>query len=420
MGSTVESIVVMQELPAIALVAEDVSLRMGPDAARAFHYFRGLRARGLDVHLVTRELHRAEICQHLAGEEERIHGVPDPASALWVGRLGLLLPRRARGLTDVARSLISQRAQRRRVSQLVRRKGVRIVHQVTPAAPRAPSRIRELGVPVVMGPLLEVPQAPPGFSEPVSRTQHALDLALGVAQRLLQRVLGGRRRADVLLVANAQSSRAVPAGARGRKLRLASDGIDLSEWKPRDPAPASEVPEFLFVGRLSRDSGADLLLDAFRLTLDACPGRLRIIGDGPLAAPLRRRCEELDLGQHVAWSGWLPPQTLRESIAAADALVFPALRSAGAPVLMQAMASGLPVVATDWGAPADIASDGAGLLVGPRTRQQFTNELASVMHRLAESPALRRELGERALHHARSEFDWNERLDRLLDVYRLV
>jgi glycosyltransferase involved in cell wall biosynthesis len=87
---------------------------------------------------------------------------------------------------------------------------------------------------------------------------------------------------------------------------------------------------------------------------------------------------------------------------------------------MHAMATGLPVVATDWGAPSDLASDGAGLLVGPRTEQQFTHELASVMHRLADSKTLRQELGERARNHARSEFDWSQRLDRLLDVYRLV
>jgi glycosyltransferase involved in cell wall biosynthesis len=412
----------MQELPAIALVAEDVSLRMGgPDAARALHYFRGLRARGLDVHLVTRERHRAELCEHLAGDEERIHGVPDPKSAIWLGRLGLLLPRSSRAaLTDVARSLISQRAQRRKVSQLVRRKGVRIVHQVTPSRPGTPSRMQGLGVPVVMGPLLDPRDAPPGFRKDVPRSRRLLARLSKLGRPLLHRILSGRRKAEVLLVANAQSSRAVPTGARGRKLRLPSDGIELSEWKARDVLPAREVPEFLFAGRLSRDCGADFLLDAFRLTLDAGPARLRIVGEGPLASVLQRRIEELDLADHVEWSGWLPQEARRLAIQRADALVFPGLCDAGAEVLMHAMATGLPVVATDWGAPSDLASDGAGLLVGPRTEQQFTHELASVMHRLADSKALRQELGERARNHARSEFDWSQRLDRLLDVYRLV
>jgi glycosyltransferase involved in cell wall biosynthesis len=212
----------------------------------------------------------------------------------------------------------------------------------------------------------------------------------------------------------------VPSGAKGRKLRLPSDGIELSEWKARDHVPAQEVPEFLFVGRLARDCGVDFLLDAFRLTLDAGPARLRIVGEGPLAGLLERRVEELDLADHVEWSGWLPQEARRLAIQRADALVFPGLCDAGAEVLMCAMATGLPVVATDWGAAADIASDAAGLLVGPRTGQQFTHELASVMHRLADSPSLRRELGFRARNHARSAFDWGQRLDRLLDAYRLV
>ena len=150
------------------------------------------------------------------------------------------------------------------------------------------------------------------------------------------------------------------------------------------------------------------------------PRGLRIAGEGPLAREVAKRVEDLDLGAHVQLQGWLDLDARRRALARADAFVCPDLSGAADPTLMQAMAMGLPVIAADWGEAAALAGEGAGLLVGPRTRRQLVEELAGVMHRVASSPELRRELGERARSHARTEFDWSQRVDRLLDVYRLV
>ena len=107
----------------------------------------------------------------------------------------------------------------------------------------------------------------------------------------------------------------------------------------------------------------------------------------------------------------------------ADAMVFPSLRECGGAVVMEAMAAGLPVIAADWGGPADYVgtdADGAGMLIKPDTREDFTRGLTAAMRKLAESPELRRRMSAAARHRAETQFQWDSRVDALLDVYRDV
>ena len=110
-------------------------------------------------------------------------------------------------------------------------------------------------------------------------------------------------------------------------------------------------------------------------------------------------------------------------MAKADAMVFPSLRECGGAVVMEAMAVGLPVIAADWGGPADYVgsdADGAGMLVKPDTKESFVSGLTAAMRRLAESPTLRREMSEKARQRAVDHFQWDSRVDALIDVYRDV
>ncbi len=79
-----------------------------------------------------------------------------------------------------------------------------------------------------------------------------------------------------------------------------------------------------------------------------------------------------------------------------DALVLPSLYECGGAVVLEAMAMGLPVVATKWGGPADYLDESTGILIEPTGRESFINELAEAMIRLAQSPELRAQLGQAA------------------------
>jgi glycosyltransferase involved in cell wall biosynthesis len=85
------------------------------------------------------------------------------------------------------------------------------------------------------------------------------------------------------------------------------------------------------------------------------------------------------------------------------------------------MAVGLPVIAADWGGPADyVGDDGSGVLVNPGTPQTLVRDLTEAMARLAESPAARTEMSRAARRRALTVFDWEARVDRLQEIYRDV
>jgi glycosyltransferase involved in cell wall biosynthesis len=100
-----------------------------------------------------------------------------------------------------------------------------------------------------------------------------------------------------------------------------------------------------------------------------------------------------------------------------DALVLPSLYECGGAVVLEAMAMGLPVIATKWGGPADYLDDTSGILIEPIGRERFIVDLAEAMVRLVQSSDLRRQLGQAGRARVAAEFDWEKKIDRILSIY---
>ena len=103
---------------------------------------------------------------------------------------------------------------------------------------------------------------------------------------------------------------------------------------------------------------------------------------------------------------------------AARALVLPSVHECGGAVVLEAMCLGLPVVATDWGGPADYLDDSCGILVPPTTRDALVSGFADAMRELATNPTLRKTLGDQGLRRIHEHYDWERKLDRMLEIYR--
>ena len=166
----------------------------------------------------------------------------------------------------------------------------------------------------------------------------------------------------------------------------------------------------LFVGRLADKKGIRYLLDAIadaEFTADAF--RLTVVGSGPLEDDLRRYAEELDLGEQVAFTGWVSEAELQDQYVLSDFVVVPSIETdsgdtEGMPtVIAEAFAAGNPVVATTVGGIPDVVSDGTNGYIVP---QKQPAELAEAMSRLIDNPARREELSDGALATA-AELDWS-------------
>ena len=422
----------LDDLPGVAIVAQHASLKFGGEAALPFHFFRVLRKRGVDARLVVHERCRDAVAEAFPDDLDRVVFVPDRAIHRLLWRVGSVLPARVAAMTtDTMMVLVTQWQLRRAARGLIRDLGVGLVHQPIPVSPKAPSLIGGLGVPVVIGPMnggMDFPDAFRGYDGAATRLLYGLGRR---ASWLAHRLIPGKLRADALLVANRRTALALPSGARGEVIELVENGVDLDVWDaPEDSRPDSDrdgLTRFAFLGRLVDWKAVDLLLEAFARVVAEAPARLEILGDGPMRPMLEGKARDLGLiggdgpdPDRVAFSGWQPQAECSRRLSRADALVLPSLYECGGAVVLEAMAMGRPVVATDWGGPADYLDPSCGILVPPDSREGFVSGLSSAMLRLAGDPGLRRRMGEAGRRKVVEQYAWDRKAEAILAIYARV
>ncbi len=360
-------------------------------------------------------------------EVDRMRFIPDTSLHIAMYRLGSRLPARiAYFTTGYASRLSCQRMARRIVRDLVREHAIDVVHQPVPVSPREPSIMDRLGAPVVMGPMNGGMHFPPAFerqSRSLRWVGRLTDVGRG-ASGLVHRLMPGKLRAETLLVANDRTRAALPVGVRGRVLTLIENGVDPATWivPAERPVPADDPADrpvrFAFVGRLVDWKAVDLLLEAFTQADRVVPATLAIYGDGPMRAALQVQAVRLGIAARVEFAGWVEQSECARKLREADVLVLPSLYECGGAVVLEAMACRLPVIATDWGGPADYLDPTCGILVPPTSRDGFVADFAAAMIRLAEAPQLRRAMGAAGLAKVRSSLlNWDIKIERILEIY---
>ena len=407
----------------VLIAAENASVRFGGEAILPYHYFRLLRRRGLDAHLVVHARTRPELTALFPQELHHLHFVEDTPLQKLLFLLGRLLPRRMDEATlGLATQMVTQWKQRAVLRSLVTPECV--VHQPVPVSPRFPSLLYNLGAPVVIGPLNGGMEYPPAF-----RTEEALAsrwvVALGRSlSNLANAILQGKRKAALVLVANARTRKVLPAGLRGRIVELPENAVDADAWGTPAilPQAVSQIgpktgeSRFLFVGRLVDWKALDLVVHALQ---DVPNAILEVVGDGPMLKPWRDLAAKIGVQDRVHFLGWLSQKECAERLNGCCALVLPSLYECGGAVVLEAMAMSRPVIATAWGGPAEYLNESCGVLIPPHSRTALIEGFARAMSLLASSPALCSRLGgagrERLLRH----FCWNDRIDQILELYQM-
>jgi glycosyltransferase involved in cell wall biosynthesis/predicted metal-dependent phosphoesterase TrpH len=215
----------------------------------------------------------------------------------------------------------------------------------------------------------------------------------------------------VLSPSPSADSSVIALGADPRRVGRWERGVDTARFDPakadRDAFPG-EI-KILYAGRLTREKGVDLLAESF-LRAHARDPRLHLLlaGGGPEEDELRAR-----LGERATFLGWLSGEELPRAYASADAFLFCSGTDTYGQVILEAGASGLPVVAVAEGGPATLVENRhTGLLCRPDA-----DHLAGSLLQLAAAPGLRRSLGEAAAQSAR-ERSWQRSMAQLGVGYR--
>lgn len=187
------------------------------------------------------------------------------------------------------------------------------------------------------------------------------------------------------------------------KLFVVRTGVEVS---PDEPAAPEGEPYVLFVGRLVEKKGLSHLIDAMDILQQrGTPVRLVVIGDGPLAATLKRHAEKL---QRVEFLGWQANTEVRQWMRDAAAVCVPSLTAETGDaeglghVTLEAMDAGAPVIASRHGGICEVVEDSVnGLLVEPGN----AGEIAAAISRIVTQPDLGRGLGAKGRETIRQNFD---------------
>lgn len=232
------------------------------------------------------------------------------------------------------------------------------------------------------------------------RSYRDYDAVVAVSRSVVTRLEGqGVRQPKVVLLPNAwTSSTAQLTREEARRTLSIPPDATVAGW----------------VGRLSPEKGADVLIDA-AARLRETPIRFSIVGDGPERAGLAARAAQLGVADRITWHGLIA--SAGRLMPAFDLFVLSS-RTEGTPIaLFEAMAAGVPVVATAVGGVPDVlATDEAWLIPS-----EAPAELASAIQTAVADPSEARSRADRAAEHLRTHYAAGPWLDRHIDLYsRLI
>jgi len=242
-------------------------------------------------------------------------------------------------------------------------------------------------------------------------------------EKILGRYERVSREADWILADSHHTSRDIQRYFQvpERKIRVIHLGVE-ERFFPRDPGACFETlrpyglsdPYVLFLGGLSYRKNVSRMLEAFFSVCKRTSERLQfVIGgeEGHGAGEILARINRSSLRDRVRWIGYVPPEVLPCLYSRALALAFVTLYEGfGLPVL-EAMACGVPVVASTSGSLPEVVGD-AALLVDPHDTRQIEEALL----RVVEDPACRKDLREKGFERAK-QFTWQRTAQETLAYY---
>lgn len=265
------------------------------------------------------------------------------------------------------------------------------------------------------------PHAAPAWASGLLTGVPFVSSFFGAELALAERVPGGRQVVRALV----KRSAAVTTVSRFTAARLRAMAPDVEPvvipfgstilpTERRVATPRGSSLRAVFIGRLVERKGLSVLLSALERTREV---ELEILGDGPLRAELERQARSL--GARVSFRGFVDEDEKREALERAHVLVLPAIVDARGDtegqgvVLLEAMARGRAVIASDVGGITDLVTPATGVLVPPAD----VAALAAALTRLRDERALCDALGEAGLRRVQEHFSWPALGARLRAVY---
>ncbi len=398
----------------ILIVCEHASNQFGGEAMLPFKYFHYLQEQKHDVYLLTHARARNSF-----NGMRNIYFIPDTKLHIFMYKLGKLLPDRIALLTtSILSQFVTQVYQWVYARRIIKSKNIDIIHEPAPVSPKQTSMMFGLGVPVIIGPMNGGINFPKAFKYMAGTVESYIQAIVRFLSHVFNILIPGKLLASRLIVANPRTKSALPFLHFGQVVQIVENAADQVSERVEQKAIAENAhikTRVLYVGRLVDWKAVDILFDVFAELDDSI--HLDIVGDGPDMPKLMEQAKSLN---NVTFHGWVEHSTIHQVYDKADIFVLPSVRECGGAVILEAMARGVPAIATDWGGPADYIAEGTGYLIKPTSRQNMIDGFKKHIEMLANDPKSRRLMGNKAREHIVEHYLWESKIKQMIQLYHEV
>lgn len=317
-----------------------------------------------------------------------------------------------------------QRAAYREAVRLHRERPFDVTHQLTVASFREPGYLWKLGVPFIWGPIGGGENIPLSYFADFcahDRVYYACkNIANKIQLRSKRRSRIAAKRAKFVLVSNAELRATISGWGHAPHLMLE---VGAPAWTCR-PRLYDNVRtlRLCWIGLHIGRKGLPIVLRALaELKTRGLEQRvhLTILGTGPETQTWQALSRQLQLEEMTTWMGQIPFQRVREELDKQDAFVTSSLQESTSNVLMEALASGLPVVCHDVGGMSFAIDQSCGFKIALHTRQSSILGFANAIDQLATCPGLLNRLSEGALRRAKA-LSWDELVKKIASAYDAI
>lgn len=201
------------------------------------------------------------------------------------------------------------------------------------------------------------------------------------------------------------------AGVRPERIRWIPNGVDVNRFTPRAEPPGTR--KILFAGRLDPVKRPKLLVEIASLMKDVEDVRFVVAGDGPEEPALKDAARRAGVSERFDFLGFVPD--MAPLFTEAAVVLIPSSEEGIPLVLLEAFASGRPVVASDVGALGEMLDDETGVLI-PRSRRE-AGEFAAALRSLLSDPSRRARMGQAARRKIEQSYDRQKTLRAYCDLF---